>query len=305
MVNVKPTLVVLAAGMGSRYGGLKQVDPVGPSGEAILDYSVFDAKRAGFGKVVFVIRHDFEEEFKTKVGSKYAGHLPVEYCYQDIADLPTPYTVPTGRTKPWGTAHATRAARHLVNEPFAVINADDFYGRDAFARLGTFLSAAADQEPLSLAMVGYKLENTLSENGSVARGVCEVTNEGYLAGVTEMLKLVKAGAVAENQENPAVPVKVPLDARVSMNLWGFTPHLFALLEERFPAWLAENGAKEKSEWYIPFVVDELIHEGKATCRVLPTESRWFGVTYREDKPFVVEAIAKLVAAGEYPARLFP
>lgn len=305
MVNVKPTLVVLAAGMGSRYGGLKQVDPVGPSGEAILDYSVFDAKRAGFGKVVFVIRHDFEEEFKTKVGSKYAGHLPVEYCYQDIADLPTPYTVPTGRTKPWGTAHATRAARHLVNEPFAVINADDFYGRDAFARLGTFLSAAVDQEPLSLAMVGYKLENTLSENGSVARGVCEVTNEGYLAGVTEMLKLVKAGVVAENQENPAAPVKVPLDARVSMNLWGFTPHLFALLEERFPAWLAENGVKEKSEWYIPFVVDELIHEGKATCRVLPTESRWFGVTYREDKPFVVEAIAKLVAAGEYPARLFP
>lgn len=304
MANVKPTLVVLAAGMGSRYGGLKQVDPVGPSGEAILDYSVFDAKRAGFGKVVFVIRHDFEEEFKTKVGSKYAGHIPVEYCYQDITDLPAPYTVPTGRVKPWGTAHATRAARHLVNEPFAVINADDFYGRDAFARLGAFLSAAADQEPLSLAMVGYKLENTLSENGSVARGVCDVTGAGYLAGVTEMLKLVKVGAVAENQEDPAAPVKVPLEARVSMNLWGFTPRLFALLEERFPAWLAENGAKEKSEWYIPFVVDELIHEGKATCRVLPTESRWFGVTYREDKPFVVEAIAKLVAAGEYPATLF-
>lgn len=305
MANVKPTLVVLAAGMGSRYGGLKQVDPVGPSGEAILDYSVFDAKRAGFGKVVFVIRHDFEEEFKSKVGSKYAGHIPVEYCYQDIADLPSPYTVPAGRVKPWGTAHATRAARHLVKEPFAVINADDFYGRDAFARLGAFLSAAEDKEPLSFAMVGYKLENTLSENGSVARGVCAVTDEGYLAGVTEMLKLVKAGAVAENQEEPATPVKVPLDARVSMNLWGFTPRLFALLEERFPAWLAENGAKEKSEWYIPFVVDELIHEGKATCRVLPTESRWFGVTYREDKPFVVEALAKLVAAGEYPARLFP
>ncbi len=303
MANVKPTLVVLAAGMGSRYGGLKQVDPVGPSGEAILDYSVFDAKRAGFGKVVFVIRHDFEEEFKTKVGSKYEGHIPVEYCYQDIADLPAPYTVPAGRTKPWGTAHATRAARHLVNEPFAVINADDFYGRDAFARLAEFLSAAEDKEPLTLAMVGYKLENTLSENGSVARGVCEVTDEGYLAGVTEMLKLVKAGAVAENQENPAAPVKVPLDARVSMNLWGFTPRLFTLLEERFPAWLAANVGKEKSEWYIPFVVDELIHEGKATCRVLPTESRWFGVTYREDKPFVVSALAKLVAAGEYPAPL--
>ncbi len=181
----KPTLVVLAAGMGSRYGGLKQVDPVGPSGEAILDYSVYDAMRAGFGKVVFIIRHDFEEEFKTKVGSKYAGHMLVEYCYQDIADLPAPYTVPEGRVKPWGTAHATRAARHLVHEPFAVINADDFYGRDAFARLGEFLSAAQDQSPLTLAMVGYKLENTLSENGSVARGVCDVTGEGYLAGVKE------------------------------------------------------------------------------------------------------------------------
>lgn len=300
----KPTLVVLAAGMGSRYGGLKQVDPVGPSGEAILDYSVYDAMRAGFGKVVFIIRHDFEEEFKSKVGSKYAGHMPVEYCYQDIADLPAPYTVPAGRVKPWGTAHATRAARHLVHEPFAVINADDFYGRDAFARLGEFLSAAQDQSPLTLAMVGYKLENTLSENGSVARGVCDVTGEGYLAGVKEMLKLVRAGDVAENQEESAAPVKVPLDARVSMNLWGFTPGLFTQLEEKFPLWLKENGAKEKSEWYIPFVVDELIHEGKATCRVLPTESRWFGVTYREDKPFVVDAIAKLVAAGEYPSKLF-
>ncbi len=300
----KPTLVVLAAGMGSRYGGLKQVDPVGPSGEAILDYSVYDAMRAGFGKVVFIIRHDFEEEFKSKVGSKYAGHMPVEYCYQDIADLPAPYTVPEGRVKPWGTAHATRAARHLVQEPFAVINADDFYGRDAFARLGKFLSAVQDQSPLTLAMVGYKLENTLSENGSVARGVCDVTGEGYLAGVKEMLKLVRAGDVAENQEDSAAPVKVPLDARVSMNLWGFTPGLFTQLEEKFPLWLKENGTKEKSEWYIPFVVDELIHEGKATCRVLPTESRWFGVTYREDKPFVVDAIVKLVAVGEYPSKLF-
>jgi NDP-sugar pyrophosphorylase family protein len=297
---MKPTLVVLAAGMGSRYGGLKQVDPVGPSGEAILDYSVFDAIRGGFGKVVFIIRKDFEAEFKEKVGSKYEGMIPVDYCYQDLNDLPEPYKVPEGRTKPWGTAHATRSARSVVNEPFAVINADDFYGRDAFAKLGAFLSAA---EPMRFAMVGYKLELTLSENGSVARGVCDVAEDGSLKSVTEMTKLVRAGDVAENREDEANPNKVPLDARVSMNLWGFTPELFTELERRFPLWLAENGAKEKSEWYIPFVVDELIREGKADCKVLPTESSWFGVTYREDKPYVMAEIKKLVDAGEYPENL--
>ena len=299
---MKPTLVVLAAGMGSRYGGLKQVDPVGPSGEAILDYSVFDAVRAGFGKVVFIIRRDFEAEFKEKVGKKYEGLVPVEYCYQDINDLPEPYKVPEGRTKPWGTAHATRAARTVVKEPFAVINADDFYGRDAFAKLAAYLASA---QPMQFAMVGYKLELTLSENGSVARGICKVGADGTLESVTEMTKLVKAGDTAENREDPEAPVKVPLDARVSMNLWGFTPELVDELERRFPAWLAENGAKEKSEWYIPFVVDELIHEGKATCRVLPTDSSWFGVTYREDKPFVTAEIRKLVDAGEYPRSLLP
>ena len=297
---MKPTLVVLAAGMGSRYGGLKQVDPVGPSGEAILDYSVFDAVRGGFGKVVFVIRHDFEAEFREKVGSKYEGMVPVEYCFQDIADIPAPYSVPEGRTKPWGTAHATRAARTAVSEPFAVINADDFYGRDAFAKLGAFLS---DAKPMHFAMVGYRLDLTLSENGSVARGICEVSGDGTLRGVTEMTKLVRAGDVAENRENPEAPVTVPLDARVSMNLWGFTPELFDELERLFPEWLAANGTLPKSEWYIPFVVDELIHAGRADCHVLPTDSRWFGVTYREDKPFVVAEIAKLVAAGEYPGNL--
>lgn len=297
---MKPTLVVLAAGMGSRYGGLKQVDPVGPSGEAILDYSVFDAVRGGFGKVVFVIRRDFEAEFKEKVGRKYEGMIPVEYCYQDINDLPAGFTVAQGRSKPWGTAHATRAARSVVKEPFAVINADDFYGRDAFAKLAAFLSSA---KPMELAMVGYRLDLTLSENGSVARGICKVSDDGFLESVTEMTKLVKAGDTAENLEDPSSPVKVPLDARVSMNLWGFTAELFDELEERFPKWLAENASKEKSEWYIPFVVDELVKEGKATCRVLPTDSSWFGVTYREDKPFVTAEIAKLVAAGEYPDNL--
>ena len=298
---MKPTLVVLAAGMGSRYGGLKQVDPVGPSGEAILDYSVFDAVRGGFGKVVFVIRHDFEAEFKEKVGRKYEGLVPVEYCYQDINDLPAPYTVPAGRTKPWGTAHATRAARKVVHEPFAVINADDFYGRDAFAKLGAFLS---DAKPMHFAMVGYRLALTLSENGSVARGICDVAADGSLKSVTEMTKIVRTADGAENREDPEHPVKLTAKELVSMNLWGFTPELFDALEARFPEWLAVNGTKEKSEWYIPFVVDELIHEGKADCKVLPTESSWFGVTYREDKPFVMAEIKKLVDSGEYPPKLF-
>lgn len=298
---MKPTLVVLAAGMGSRYGGLKQVDPVGPSGEAILDYSVFDAVRGGFGKVVFIIRHDFEAEFKEKVGRKYEGLVPVEYCYQDINDLPAPYKVPEGRSKPWGTAHATRAARKVVHEPFAVINADDFYGRDAFAKLGAFL---AEAKPMHFAMVGYKLALTLSENGSVARGICDVAADGSLKSVTEMTKIVRTADGAENREDPEHPVKLTARELVSMNLWGFTPELFDALEARFPAWLAANGTKEKSEWYIPFVVDELIHEGKADCKVLPTESSWFGVTYREDKPFVMAEIKKLVDSGEYPSKLF-
>ncbi len=303
---MKPTLVVLAAGMGSRYGGLKQVDPVGPSGEAILDYSVFDAHRAGFGKVVFIIRKDIEEVFRRQVGAKYEGLLPVDYAFQDIHDLPAPYVVPAGRTKPWGTAHAIRAARHAVHEPFAAINADDFYGRDAFARLAAFLERADAQQrvPPRFAMVGYKLDLTLSDHGSVARGICQVTPEGHLVGVTEMTKLVRTSDGAENRENPDAPVKLTGAERVSMNLWGFTPALFDALEARFPAWLAQRGTEEKSEWYIPFVVDEMIHEGAASVEVLPTESAWFGVTYREDKPFVTDAIRALVDAGEYPASLF-
>lgn len=304
---MKPTLVVLAAGMGSRYGGLKQVDPVGPSGEAILDYSVFDAIRGGFGKIVFIIRKDIEEAFRAQIGAKYEGVIPVEYAFQDLADIPAPHKVPEGRTKPWGTAHAVRSARNVVREPFAVINADDFYGRDSFAKLGEFLSTEAQRhgDKMHFAMSGYRLDLTLSENGSVARGVCEIAADGTLRGVTEMTKLVKAGDVAENREDEANPVKVPLDARVSMNCWGFTPTLFDELEERFRKFLAARGSELKSEWYIPFVVDELIREGKATCTVLPTDSSWFGVTYREDKPFVVGEIKKLVDAGEYPVTLFP
>jgi hypothetical protein len=269
---------------------------------------VFDAVRGGFGKVVFIIRKDFEAEFKEKVGKKYEGLVPVEYCYQDINDLPEPYKVPEGRTKPWGTAHATRAARSDVNEPFAVINADDFYGRDAFARLAAFLSGPAAQErsaaPHPFAMVGYRLDQTLSDFGSVARGICRVSPEGRLEKVTEMTKIVRTPSGAENREDPAAPVALTGRERVSMNLWGFTPALFGELEARFPAWLEANAAREKAEWYIPFVVDELIHEGRATVDVLPTESAWFGATYREDKPLVAAAIRRLVDAGEYPSNLF-
>jgi UTP-glucose-1-phosphate uridylyltransferase len=269
-----------------------------------MDYSVFDAMRAGFGKVVFVIRKDFEEDFRKVVLSKYADHVPCEVCFQGIDNLPEGFTRNPERTKPWGTNHAVLMAKDLIKEPFMVINADDFYGRDAFAKLSAFLqqSAAADGK-FHFAMVGYKLDLTLSDNGSVARGICKVDG-GKLASVTEMTKLVRVPGGAENCEDEANPVKLTGEERVSMNLWGFTPELFDALEARFPAWLEKNGSAPKSEWYIPFVVDELIHEGKADVEVLPTDSNWFGVTYREDKPFVTAEIGKLVAAGEYPQSLF-
>ena len=301
---MKPTLVILAAGMGSRYGGLKQVDPVGPSGETIMDYSVFDAVRAGFDRVVFVIRRDFEEVFRTTIGAKYAGAVPVDYAFQSVDDLPPGFTVPAERAKPWGTAHAIRAARGVVQAPFAAINADDFYGRDAFQRLAEFLTQPRAAARPRFAMVGYRLDQTLSEHGSVARGVCDVDAAGRLVTVTEMTKIVRVAGGAENREDPARPVALTGAERVSMNLWGFTPELFTALEARFPAWLAAHAQNPKAEWYIPFVVDELVGEGAAEVQVLPTESAWFGVTYREDKPLVVAAVQRLVQAGEYPAKLW-
>ena len=301
---MKPTLVILAAGMGSRYGGLKQLDQVGPSGETIMDYSVFDAVRAGFDRVVFVIRRDFEEVFRTTIGAKYAGAVPVDYAFQSIDDLPPGFTVPAERAKPWGTAHAIRAARGVVQAPFAAINADDFYGRDAFQRLAEFLTQPRAAARPRFAMVGYRLDQTLSEHGSVARGVCDVDAAGRLVTVTEMTKIVRVAGGAENREDPARPVALTGAERVSMNLWGFTPELFTALEARFPAWLAAHAQNPKAEWYIPFVVDELVGEGAAEVQVLPTESAWFGVTYREDKPLVVAAVQRLVQAGEYPAKLW-
>jgi hypothetical protein len=301
---MKPTLVILAAGMGSRYGGLKQVEPVGPSGETIMDYSVFDAVRAGFNRVVFVIRRDFEKAFRETIGAKYAGAVEVDYAFQALDDLPAGFTVPAGRTKPWGTAHAIRSARQVVGAPFAAINADDFYGQDAFARLGAFLSASRPAPKPRFAMVGYRLDQTLSEHGGVARGICRVTPEGMLAGVTEMTRLTRVADGVENQEDPARPVRLNGTERVSMNLWGFTPALFAALEERFPAWLAAHAADPKAEWYIPFVVDGMIREGAAEVEVLPTESAWFWVTYREDRPAVMAAVQARVRDGVYPDKLW-
>ncbi|MCL2104357.1 MAG: NTP transferase domain-containing protein [Kiritimatiellaeota bacterium] len=309
-----PTLVILAAGMGSRYGGLKQVDPVGPGGETLMDYSVFDAVRAGFGRVVFVIRRDFEDVFRQTIGAKYTDIVGVDYAFQSMDDLPGGRQVPPDRTKPWGTAHAIFSARHVVTAPFAAINADDFYGQDAFRVLATFLGSPPPQgiaghSPLPLrprfAMVGYRLDQTLSANGTVARGVCKVKN-GLLETVSELTRLARAqGGGVENRETADTPPTLFTGAeRVSMNMWGFFPCLFNLLVERFPGWLDVNAANPKAEWYIPFVIDELINESRIDVEVLPTESAWFGVTYRDDKPAVTAAIQALVNAGEYPERLF-
>ncbi len=297
--------MVLAAGMGSRYGGLKQMDPMGPNGETVLDYSVFDALRAGFGRVVFVIRRDFEQAFRDGVGAKFCDRIEVEYAFQSLEDLPEGYVVPVGREKPWGTAHAIRAARDLVNGPFAVINADDFYGRDSYQQLGDFLSTPKDEAGLAhFAMVGFELRKTLSDFGSVARGICQSNANGFLESVVEMTKIFKTESGAENREEGAAPIALTGNELVSMNMWGFTPSLVGLLETKFQEFLAAKGTEPKSECYIPMVVDELIKEGKADVRMLATASEWFGVTYREDKPLVMESIRRLIDAGEYPERLW-
>jgi NDP-sugar pyrophosphorylase family protein len=302
---MQPTLLVLAAGMGSRYGGLKQMDPMGPSGETVLDYSVFDAIRAGFGRVIFIIREDFAEAFKSGVGARFTGRIEVDYAFQRLDDLPDGFTMPEGRAKPWGTAHAVRAARHLVDGPFAVINADDFYGRDAYRRAADFLTnpAAADGAA-HYAMVGYPLVNTLSDHGDVNRGICTRDAAGLLTYVEEFVAIEREadGAIrgtaldgSRREIDEATPV--------SMNFWAFGPELFGQLETGFTAFLTEHGAKEKSEFYIPTLVDALIKAGTADCRVLDTDSQWFGVTYPDDKPHVVESIRRLIDAGEYPAAL--
>ncbi len=301
--NMKPTLFVLAAGMGSRYGGLKQLDTLGPSGETIMDYSVFDAIRAGFGKIVFVIRKDFEEDFRRLVLSKYEGHIPVEVVFQSINDLPEGFSCPADRTKPWGTNHAVLMGKSVINEPFCAINADDFYGRDCFAVMGKFLSELPEGAKNTYAMVGFRVANTLSENGKVSRGVCEVNAQNHLTTVVERTEIIrKDGDVCYRDEENWV--RIEDNTPVSMNVWGFTPDYLEYSEEYFKEWLKDNIEKPKSEYFIPLMVNKLITEGTATVEVLDTTSKWFGVTYAEDRQGVVDKIRQLVDEGVYPEKLF-
>jgi len=301
---MKPTLLVLAAGMGSRYGGLKQMDPMGPNGETVLDYSVFDAIRAGFGRVVFIIREDFAEAFKQGVGARFADRIQVDYVFQKLDDLPDGFSVPEGREKPWGTSHAVRAARHIVKEHFAVINADDFYGQDAYLRAAAFFNSLPASSNDAMAMVGYPLENTLSDHGHVNRGICKLDEKGLLSNVEEYLNIEReSDSVVRGDALDGSRREVPSDSLVSMNFWAFSPAFFGQLEEAFTRFLTESGTQMKSECYIPTIVDHLIHGGYAECPVLQTTSAWFGVTYPDDKPFVVESIAKLIKAGDYPEKL--
>jgi len=291
-----PTLLVLAAGMGSRYGGLKQLDPVGPHGETLLDYSVHDAMRAGFDRVVFLVRRDIEKEFRAQVGARYEGKIAIDYAFQELGDLPAGFAPPAARTKPWGTAHAIWCARHTIDAPFVAINADDFYGADSFRQLGTFLTSVdTSAHPARFAMAAYQLDKTLSDHGTVARGICEVSPDGLLLGVEEITDLARRsdGVIASGNRTfaPGSPV--------SMNFWGFTPQIFPLLEKALGKFLTGNVSSGKAECYIPAAVAEMVVRGEASVRVLPTTSEWFGVTYREDRPRVVASIAKLVAAGAY------
>lgn len=300
---MKPTLFVLAAGMGSRYGGLKQLDTLGPSGETIMDYSVYDAIRGGFGKIVFVIRKDFEEDFRRLVLSKYEGHIPTEVVFQSINDLPAGFECPADRTKPWGTNHAVMMAKDVIKEPFCAINADDFYGRDCFAVMGRFLSELPDGAKNTYSMVGFRVANTLSENGKVSRGVCEVNENKHLTTVVERTEILRRdGKVCyKDGENW---VSIADNTPVSMNVWGFTPDYFTYSEEYFKEWLKDNLETPKSEYFIPLMVNKLINDGTATVEVLDTTSKWFGVTYAEDRQGVVDKIRQLVDAGEYPEKLF-
>ena len=299
---MKPTLFILAAGMGSRYGGLKQLDGLGPNGETIMDYSVFDAMRAGFGKVVFVIRKDFEEDFRNVVLSKYADHVPCEVCFQGIDNLPKGFTRNPERTKPWGTNHAVLMAKDIIKEPFMVINADDFYGKESFEVMAKFLLDVNGQEG-KYCMAGYRVGNTLSEHGTVSRGVCATDKMGFLTDVVERTAIENKNGHVVYQDN-GVDVEIPFETPVSMNMWGFTPEYFTYAEEAFKAFLTENSQELKAEFYIPTLVNDMIKSGKATCQVLDTTAKWFGVTYADDRQMVVDKIQALVDAGIYPNKLF-
>lgn len=300
---MKPTLFILAAGMGSRYGGLKQLDGLGPNGETIMDYSVYDALQAGFGKIVFVIRHDFEAQFREKIISKYEGHVAIDVVFQDLDKLPEGFSVPEGRTKPWGTGHAVLMGKDAISEPFAVINADDFYGRESFKVLADFLRSVEGREN-QYAMVGFNIENTLSENGGVSRGLCHVDEVGNLHDVKECHGIQRKGDRLVQTADDGSEIDFPAGAAVSMNMWGFTPDYFHYSERDFVEFLRISGSQLKSEFYIPTVVNNLINSSTITLKVLRTSDKWFGVTYAADRQATVDQFARLTADGVYPSPLF-
>ena len=297
---VDTTLLVLAAGKGSRYGGLKQIDPVGPDGETIMDYSIYDARRAGFNKVVFVIRKDIEQPFKQTIGARFEKRIAVEYVFQEIGKLVPGHQVPAGRTKPWGTTHAILMAANAIREPFAVINSDDFYGAESYRMLAHHLQS----DTPDYAMVGYVLRQTLSDFGGVARGVCQVGADGYLREIVELKGIERDAGHAINTDADGRVTKLTGDETVSMNMWGFTPHVFRQLDEQFQSFFKLKGADVNAECYIPSTVNNLISSGQARVHVLRSRESWFGVTYREDRQRAVESIRRMVESGAYPRRLW-
>ena len=300
----KPVLVVLAAGMGSRYGGMKQLDPVGPNGQIIIDYSIFDARRAGFETVIFIIRRENDAAFRAAIGDRLSHLMEVKYAYQELSDLPAPFTVPEGRTKPFGTGQAVLSARELIDGPFAVINADDYYGPEAFRVMYDYLSTHPDTDKYQYCMVGYQLKNTVTQNGSVSRGVCVADPKGMLESVTERTKITQEGGVIHFTEDEGKSwTELPGDTPVSMGLWGFTASFLPEAQNRFVSFLEENLDKNplKCEYFLPSIVSSLIDEGKAQVRMLHSADKWYGVTYKEDKPEVVAAIARMTAEGLYPS----
>ena len=299
---MKPTLLILAAGMGSRFGGLKQVEPVGPNGEAIIDYTIFDAIRAGFGKVVFVIRESFADAFKEKFETKLSGKIDVEYVFQELDNLPEGFKLPEGREKPWGTAHAILVAKDVINEPFCAINADDFYGEGAYQIMADFLNNSVQEQTFS--MIGYQLKNTLSEHGSVSRGMCTVNENDNLVKIVETHNIFKKEETAVTITEDGSETPLTGNERVSMNFWGFHPSIFKALESKFVQFLKTEINKPKSEMYIPSVVFEMIGDNEVEVKVLEANSPWFGVTYKEDKPIVVNKIKALIEEGVYPAKIW-
>lgn len=302
----KATLIIMAAGMGSRYGGLKQIDPVGENGEIILDYSVYDAIEAGFDRVIFVIKHEIEADFKAVMQGKFENKIKIEYAYQDINNIPEPFSVPKGRQKPWGTGHAVLSCKDMIDGPFAVVNADDYYGKETFKLIYKEITKEKDsEEKYNFCMVGFKVENTLTENGHVARGVCQTDSAGYLTDIVERTKIAKRDGKIMFTEDDENWTEIPEGSTVSMNCWGFTKEMMTELSCRFKGFLEKN--KEnllKCEYFLPFVVDDLLKEGKAKVKVLETKEKWYGVTYKADKEIVVDALKKKTQMGFYPNRIW-